>query len=140
MEVRNNWTNSADIYDADGQKDTPCHVNVVDGFLDAVIEESMLNTIGLTALIAVLALSIWSCAHSWRLRSKFLKWGGVAVAAVLAVGLSSVSALTMVGMVKQHARKAPVPDLTVEASPRELHAAKRSLTAFAAHAIQKPAP
>ena len=27
VEVRNNWTNFADIYDADGQKDTPCHVN-----------------------------------------------------------------------------------------------------------------
>ena len=92
----------------------------------------MLNTIGLTALIAVLALSIsiWSCAHSWRLRSKFLKWGGVAVAAVLAVGLSSVSALTMVGMVKQHARKAPVPDLTAEATPERIARGKALTDSF----------
>ena len=48
-----------------------CHVNRYDGFLNEVIEESMLNTIGLTALIAVLALSIWSCAYSWQLRSNF---------------------------------------------------------------------
>jgi mono/diheme cytochrome c family protein len=90
----------------------------------------MLNTIGLTALIAILALSIWSCAHSWRLRSKFLKWGCVAVAAVLAVGLSSVSALTMVGMVKQHARKAPVPHLTVEATPERIARGKALADSF----------
>jgi hypothetical protein len=71
----------------------------------------MLNVIDLVMLIATAALLIWSGFRAWRVRNSFLKWGGVGLAAVLAVAVSSVSALTIAGMVKQHARSAPGDDL-----------------------------
>jgi mono/diheme cytochrome c family protein len=63
-------------------------------------------------------------------RNRFLKWGGVALAAVLAVAVSSVSALAIAGMVKQHARSAPVPDLKVEATPERIARGKALVDGF----------
>jgi cytochrome c553 len=77
----------------------------------------LLNVIGLTILIATAVLAIWSGFHASRIRSSFLKWCGVGLAAVLAVAVSSAYAITIMGMVKQHARQAPVPDLKIEATP-----------------------
>jgi hypothetical protein len=99
----------------------------------------MLNVIGLAMLIAIAALLIWSGFRACRVRSSFLKWGGVGLAAVLAVAVSSVSARMIAGMVKQHARRAPVPDLKVEATPERIARARRSSMAFVARAIQRPA-
>jgi hypothetical protein len=99
----------------------------------------MLNIIGLAMLIVIAALLIWSGFRAWRVRSSFLKWGGAGLAAVLAVAVSYASVLTIAGMVKQHARRALVPDLKVEATPERLGAARRSSMAVVARAIQRPA-
>jgi hypothetical protein len=80
----------------------------------------MLNIIGLAMLIVIAALLIWSGFRAWQVRSSFLKWGGTGLAAVLAVAVSYASVLTIAGMVKQHARRALVPDLKVEATPERI--------------------
>lgn len=77
----------------------------------------MLNSISLITLVAIAALLIRSGFRIWRLKNSFLKWGGAVLAAMLGVAVSSVSTLLIVGMVKQHLRVAPVPDLKVEATP-----------------------
>jgi hypothetical protein len=64
----------------------------------------MQNIIVLAALIAVAASLIWLGVRAWRVKNGFLKWGGMGVAATLALAAASVGALTIVGMVKQHAR------------------------------------
>jgi len=76
------------------------------------------NILGLTAIITTAALLAWSAFRASRVGNRFLKWGGMALAAVLAMAVSSVSALTIAGMVKQHARSAPVPALKVETTPK----------------------
>jgi ABC-type uncharacterized transport system YnjBCD permease subunit len=77
----------------------------------------MLIVFALLAMVAAAALLVWSGLCAWRGSNRFLKWGGVGLAAVLVVAVSCVAALTIVGMVKQHVRRAPVPDLKVEATP-----------------------
>jgi mono/diheme cytochrome c family protein len=77
----------------------------------------MQNIISLVALIAVAGLLVWSVFCAWRIRSPILKWSGAGLLALLAVAASSASALTAVGMIKQHSRSAPVPDIKVAATP-----------------------
>ncbi len=60
----------------------------------------MQNIICLIALIAIAALLTWSGFRGWRVRNSFLKWGSLGLAAVLAVTVSSVSALLIAGMLK----------------------------------------
>ena len=84
----------------------------------------MENIIILTVLIAIAALLIWSGIRAYRIQNRFLKWGGVGLAVVLAVVVSSVNALTIAGIVKQHGRSAPVPDLKVEATPERIERGK----------------
>src|SRR2546430_17185101 len=78
----------------------------------------MLNALGLVAMLAAAASLIWSGSRAWRVSNRVLKWGGVGLAAVLAVAVSLIGAITLVGTVKQHARRPPVPDLKVEATPQ----------------------
>lgn len=90
----------------------------------------MQNIICLIALIAIVALLTWSGFRAWRVRNSFLKWGGVGLTAVLAVAVSSVSALTITGMVKQHARSAPIPNLKIEATPGRIARGKAVVDGF----------
>jgi mono/diheme cytochrome c family protein len=90
----------------------------------------MQNIIDLISLIAIAALPTWSRFRVWRVRSSFLKWGSVGLAAVLAIAVSSVSALLIPGMVKQHARSTPIPDLKVEATPERIARGKALVDGF----------
>ena len=63
-------------------------------------------------------------------QKQFLKWTSVGIAALLTIPLSSVSALTIVGMVKQHTRRALVPDLRVEATPERIARGKALADSF----------
>ena len=90
----------------------------------------MLIVFGLLAMIAAAALLVWSGLCAWRDSNRFLKWGGVGLSAVLVVAVSCVAALTIVGMVKQHARGAPVPDLKVEATPEQIARGKALVDGF----------
>jgi cytochrome c553 len=80
----------------------------------------MLNIIGLVMLIAVAALLAWSCSRAWRLKNSLLRWGGVSLAALLAAVVSLVSAVTIAGLFKLHARDAPVPYLKVAGTPQQI--------------------
>src|SRR6202048_692688 len=90
----------------------------------------MQNIICLIALIAIAALLTWSGFRGWRVRNSFLKWGGLGLAPALAVTVSSVSALLIAGMLKQHARSAPIPDLKVEATPDRIARGKALVDGF----------
>jgi mono/diheme cytochrome c family protein len=86
--------------------------------------------VGLIALIIVVAVLAWSGVCAARIKHSFLKWGGVGLAVMLALAVSSVSALTVAGMVKQHARTAPVPDLKVEVTPGQVARGKAVVDSF----------
>src|SRR5262245_13452651 len=91
----------------------------------------MLNILGLVSMVAATALLVWAVIRaSWQIRSNALKWGGVGLAAVLAVAVSFASTLAIAGMVKLHARSAPVPHLKVEATPERVARGKAIVDGF----------
>jgi mono/diheme cytochrome c family protein len=90
----------------------------------------MPNSLGLVAMVAAAALLAWSGIRAWRVSNSFLKWGGAGLAGVSVVVVSSASALTLVGMVKQHARSAPVPNLQVEVTPERIARGKALADGF----------
>jgi mono/diheme cytochrome c family protein len=90
----------------------------------------MANILGLTTMLAAATTLVWSGARACRIKNRFVKWGVVGLAAVLAVAVSFAAALTIVGTVKQHARSAPVPDLEVEATPERIARGKALVDGF----------
>lgn len=90
----------------------------------------MQNIDGLIASIVVAALLVWSGFRALQVKRNLLKWGGVGLAAALALAVSPVSALTIAGMVKQHARSASIPDLKVEATPERIARGKAVVDSF----------
>ena len=90
----------------------------------------MRDFVGLIVLIAIAALLIWLAFRVCRVRNSMLKWSGVVLAAVLAVAVSSVSALTITGMVKEHVRRAPIPDLKIEATRERIARGKAVVDGF----------
>ncbi|RZN30134.1 c-type cytochrome [Bradyrhizobium sp. Leo121] len=77
----------------------------------------MQNIVALVALIAIAALLAWSGFRTWRVKNRIIKWGGASLLALLSVAVLSASALTSLGMIKQHSRSAPIPDIKVAATP-----------------------
>ena len=90
----------------------------------------MANILGLTTMLAAATALAWSGARACRIKNRFVKWGVVGLAAVLAVAVSFAAALTIVGTVKQHARSAPVPDLEVEETPERIARGKALVDGF----------
>jgi mono/diheme cytochrome c family protein len=90
----------------------------------------MRDIVGLIVLIAIAVLLIWLAFRVCRVRHSMLKWSGVVLAAVLAVAVSSVSALTITGMVKEHVRRAPIPDLNIETTPERIARGKAVVDGF----------
>lgn len=90
----------------------------------------MHDIVGVMALIVVAALLIWAGFLARGVPNRFLKWSGMVLAAVLAVAVSSAGALMTAGLVKQHARSAPVPDLKVEATPVRIARGKAVVDGF----------
>ena len=60
----------------------------------------MQNIVALVAMVTLVAFLVWSGVRAWRAKRPLAKWGGVVLAATLAVPLSGVSALTVAGIVK----------------------------------------
>jgi mono/diheme cytochrome c family protein len=90
----------------------------------------MRDIVGLIVLIAIVALLSWLTFRICRVRNSMLKWSGVALAVVLTVAVSSVSAVTIAGMVKEHVRRAPIPDLKIEATPERIARGKAVVDGF----------
>jgi mono/diheme cytochrome c family protein len=77
----------------------------------------MQNIVGLVALIAIAALLAWFGFRTWRVKNRIVKWGGTALLALLSVAVLSGSVLTSLGIIKQHSRSAPIPNIKVAATP-----------------------
>jgi len=90
----------------------------------------MSDIVGLISLIAIAALLIWLAFRFCRVGNGMLKWSGVVLAAVLAVAVSSISALTITGMFKEHVRRAAIPDLRIEATPERIARGKAVVDGF----------
>jgi len=90
----------------------------------------MPNIVGLIVLVAIAAFMVWISARALRVRSRALRWGGVGLAAVLTIAVSSVSALTAAGLVKQYGRSAPLPNLKVELTSERVARGKAVTDSF----------
>src|SRR5262245_37595314 len=88
------------------------------------------DVIGLVMLVTGAALLAWLGTPAWRVGSGILWWSIAGLAAVLTVAISSVGALTIAGMVKQQARSAPIPDLTVAATAERVARGKAVADGF----------
>jgi len=91
---------------------------------------SMPNIVGLIVLVVIAAFMMWISARVLKVRSRALRWGGVGLAAVLTIALSSVSALTAAGLVKRYGRSAPLPNLKVELTPERVARGKAVTDSF----------
>jgi mono/diheme cytochrome c family protein len=80
----------------------------------------MIYFLGLAMLIATAALLAWSSLRAWRAKNGFLRWCGTSLAALLSTAVTSVSVIMILGLVKLHARSAPVPDLRVVGTPEQI--------------------
>jgi mono/diheme cytochrome c family protein len=80
----------------------------------------MLDLLGLATLIATAALLAWASDRAWRAKNRFLKWGGMSLAAFLSAAVSLIAVITAVGLFKLNARSAPVPDLTVAGTSEQI--------------------
>ncbi|WP_426436638.1 c-type cytochrome [Bradyrhizobium genosp. P] len=90
----------------------------------------MRNIVGLIALLVAAALLVRCGLRALRLKSRILKWGGAGLAAALTIAVSSVSAITAAGLVKQQGRAAPLPDLSVELTPVRIARGKAVADSF----------
>ena len=90
----------------------------------------MPNIVSLILLVALAAFLVWIGWRALQVRSRVLRWSGVGLAAVLTILVSSVSALTAIGLVKQHARSAPLPSVKVELTPERLARGKAVTDSF----------
>jgi hypothetical protein len=73
----------------------------------------MLELLGPAMSITTAALLAQSSLRSWRAENKFLKWGGTVLSALFSGAVSLISVIMLVGLIKLHARSAPVSELKV---------------------------
>jgi cytochrome c553 len=92
------------------------------------------------ASVATAALLIWSSIRAWRQKNSFLKWGAVGLAALLAAVVSLVSALTIAGLFKLYTRNAPVPDLNVAGTPKQIQRGQAIANSFCDACHSKTGP
>jgi mono/diheme cytochrome c family protein len=90
----------------------------------------MVNVIALGMLIATAALLVWWGVRASRANNCFLKWGGMGVAAVLAIGVALPSTLMIAGLGKLHTRNAPVPNLKVARTPEQIQRGQAIANSF----------
>jgi cytochrome c553 len=73
------------------------------------------------ALLAILfVFLVWCSVRAWHGKNPLLKWSGTCSAALLAVVVAVPAVLMSAGLVKRSARTAPIPSLTVAATPDQI--------------------
>jgi mono/diheme cytochrome c family protein len=77
----------------------------------------MSHLIWLVILLILATLLVRLVFRARRITNRWLKWGGVGLAAAAAAVAFGMSGLAMAGMVKARSRSAPVPDVKVAATP-----------------------
>src|SRR4030088_2922889 len=80
----------------------------------------MLELLGPAMSITTAALLAQSSLRSWRAENKFLKWGGTVLSALFSGAVSLISVIMLVGLIKLHARSAPVSELKVAGTPEQI--------------------
>ena len=80
----------------------------------------MLELLGPAMPITTAALLAQSSLRSWRAENKFLKWGGTVLSALFSGGVSLISVIMLVGLIKLHARSAPASELKVAGRPEQI--------------------
>jgi hypothetical protein len=90
--------------------------------------------------IATAALLVWSSIRVWEVKNNFFKWGGVSLTALLAAAASFVSVLTIAGLLKLHARSAPVPDLKVAGTAEQIQRGQAIANSFCGACHSKTGP
>ena len=80
----------------------------------------MLELLGPAMSITTAALLAQSSLRSWRAEKKFLKWGGTVLSALFSGAVSLISVIMLVGLIKLHARSAPVSELKVAGTPEQI--------------------
>ena len=89
-----------------------------------------MNLVELIALVGITVLLIWSAVRSRRIGHPLLSWAGLITAALLAIAVSGATAVAFTGLVKQHARSAPLAELKVEISPERIARGKAVADGF----------
>jgi len=91
----------------------------------------MLDLLVLAMLIITATLLAWLSLRAWQAKNRFFKMGEVQALASLVVGppATLISVIAIVGLVKVHARTAPVPDLRVAGTPEQIPAWKKAISA-----------
>jgi hypothetical protein len=98
----------------------------------------MQNIVELVALIAIAALLAWIGFRIWRVKNRIVKWGGAGLSALLSAAVLSASALTLLGMIKQHSRSAPLLDIEIAATPELIARGKDIADGFCGACHSKP--
>ena len=80
----------------------------------------MTTVIGMTILIATCVVLIWLAIRARRIPSVLLRWSGACFAGAMAAIVSVLVLLSVSGLLRIHARKAPIPDLKIIATAAEL--------------------
>jgi len=80
----------------------------------------MMVVIGLGILLGGLALSIWAARRAWCLKSQGLKWSATLLTSVCAAACTAAVLFVLNGLIKLHGRAAPVPDITIAATPEQM--------------------
>jgi hypothetical protein len=80
----------------------------------------MLELLGPAMSITTAALLAQSSLRSWRAENKFWKWGGTVLSALFSGAVSLISVIMLVGLIKLHARSAPVSELKVAGTPEQI--------------------
>ncbi|VIO77727.1 c-type cytochrome [Bradyrhizobium ivorense] len=90
----------------------------------------MQSVVGLIATLVVAVLLALSGLAALRLTSRILRCGGAGLAFALTIAVSAVGALTATGLVRQHTRSAPLPDLKVAATAERVARGKAVADSF----------
>jgi cytochrome c553 len=90
----------------------------------------MLNVVVLVMLITTATIMAWLGARALRVKNRALKWCGVGLAALLAASVSAPSVLMIAGLLKMHARNAPVPALEVARTSKQIERGQAIANSF----------
>jgi mono/diheme cytochrome c family protein len=98
---------------------------------------AVLDLVVLATLIAIAASLAWASDRAWRAKNRFLKWGGMSLAAFLSAAVSLIAVITVVGLFKLNARSAPVADLTVAGTSEQIQRGRAISDSFCSRCHSK---
>jgi mono/diheme cytochrome c family protein len=89
-----------------------------------------LNLLWPAIFIGLAAVLTYLCARAARSKRRFLKWGGAGLAGLGAAAFALLGLVALMGVDRLQARRAPVPNLKVVATPERVHRGQAIASAF----------